>query len=117
MKMIVTYGDVLLDESSNLHRLVSLDPGDPLLHQVATLHVQEQHPVLGLHLPGGDDLGEGVVEDGLVGDQVQEVDTVLVQSQDVLATLHRVAVPPHLKHGHIYIFDTFKRHKMGKISK
>ena len=96
MKMIITYGDVLLDESSNLHRLVSLDPGDPLLHQVATLHVQEQHPVLGLHLPGGDDLGEGVVEDGLVGDQVQKVDTVFVESQDMLTTLHWITVSSHL---------------------
>ena len=30
------------------------------------------------YLSSGDDLSEGVVEDGLVGDQVQEVDTVHV---------------------------------------
>ena len=97
---LCTYGDVLLDEPGDLHGLVSLYPGDALLHEVAALHVQVEHPVLGLHLARGDDLGEGVVEDGLVGDQVQEVDSVLVQSQDVLAPFHRVAVSPHLKHGH-----------------
>ena len=72
-------GDVLLDQPCNLHRLVCLDsvegimimlarttikmviytqnckmekssPADPLLHQVATLHVQVEHSILSLHL-------------------------------------------------------------------
>ena len=76
----ITNCDVLLDESCNLHGLISLNPGYSLLHEVATLHVQVEHAILGLHLAGGDDLSEGVVQDGLVGDQVQEVDTVLVES-------------------------------------
>ena len=93
---LCTYGDVLLDEPGDLHGLVSLYPGDALLHEVAALHVQVEHPVLGLHLAGGDDLGEGVVEDCLVGDQVQEVDAVHVQRQDVLAPLHGVVITSHL---------------------
>ena len=51
----------------------------------------------GPHLSGGDDLCEGVMEDGLVGDQVQEVDTVHVQRQDVLTALQRIIVSPHLR--------------------
>ena len=41
----------------------------------------------GPDLSGGDDLGEGVVEDGLMSDQVQEVDTVHIERQDVLTAL------------------------------
>ena len=51
----------------------------------------------GPDLSGGDDLCEGVVEDGLVGDQVQEVDAVHVEGQDVLAALQWIIVPPHRK--------------------
>ena len=51
----------------------------------------------GPDLSGGDDLGEGVVEDGLVGDQVKEVDAVHVERQDVLAALQRVIIPSHCK--------------------
>ena len=72
-------GDVLLDQPCNLHCLVCLDsvegimimlarttttiknqnqnckmekssPADPLLHQVAALHVQIEHSILSLHL-------------------------------------------------------------------
>ena len=46
----ITNCDVLLDKSGNLDRLVCLDPADPLLHQVATLHVQVQHSIIRLHL-------------------------------------------------------------------
>ena len=45
-----------------------------------------------LHLPGGDDFCEGVVQDGLVGDEVEEVDPVLVEGQDVLVGV--VGRPP-----------------------
>ena len=76
--------------------MVRLDPADALLHQVAALHVEVEDAVLSLHLPGGDDLGEGVVEDCLVGDEVQEVDAVHVQRQDVLAPLHGVVITSHL---------------------
>ena len=41
----------------------------------------------GPDLSGGDDLCEGVVEDGLMSDQVQEVDTVHIERQDVLTAL------------------------------
>ena len=57
----------------------------------------------GPDLSGGDDLGEGVVEDGLVGDQVQEVDTVHVERQDVLTALQRVIITPHLQRGNMVI--------------
>ena len=46
----ITNCDVLLDKSGNLDCLVGLDPADPLLHQVATLHVQVQHSIIRLHL-------------------------------------------------------------------
>ena len=92
-----TYGDVLLDEPGDLHGLVSLDPGDALLHEVAALHVEVEDSVLGLHLAGGDDLGEGVVEDGLVGDQVEEVNSVFVESEDVFTALHGIAVSADLR--------------------
>ena len=72
--------------------MVRLDPADALLHQVPALHVEVEDAVLSLHLPGGDDLGEGVVEDGLVGDEVEEVDPVLVEGQDVLVGV--VGRPP-----------------------
>ena len=44
-------GDVLADEARDLVGLLGLDARDALLHQVAALHVQEQRPVLRLHLP------------------------------------------------------------------
>ena len=56
------------------------------------------------HLSCGDDLGEGVVEDGLVGDQVQEVDTVHVERQDVLTALQGIIVTPNL--GRESIFES-----------
>ena len=50
----------------------------------------------GSDLSGGDDLCEGVVEDGLVSDQVEEVDAVHVEGQDVLTALQRIIITPHL---------------------
>ena len=77
--------------------MVRLDPADALLHQVPALHVQVEHAVLSLHLPGGDDLGEGVVEDGLVGDEVEEVNSVFVECEDVFTALHGIAVSADLR--------------------
>ena len=57
-------GDVLPDESRDLVGLLRLDPCDPLLHQIAALHVQEQRAVLGLNLASGDHLEEGELEEG-----------------------------------------------------
>ena len=94
---MLTYSNVLLDKPGNLYGLVRLYPGDPLLHQVAALHVKVEYPVLGLHLSRGDDLSEGVVQDCLVGDQVQEVNSMLVQCKNVLTSLNRVAVTTNLK--------------------
>ena len=44
------------------------------------------------YLSCGDDLREGIVENGLVGDKVEEVNSVLVQSKNMLASLARVTV-------------------------
>ena len=77
--------------------MVRLDPADALLHQVPALHVQVKHAVLSLHLPGGYDLSEGVVEDGLVGDEVEEVNSVFVECEDVFTALHGVAVSADLR--------------------
>ena len=77
--------------------MVCLDPADALLHQVPALHVEVEDAVLSLHLPGGDDLGEGVVEDGLVGDEVEEVNSVFVECEDVFTALHGVAVSADLR--------------------
>ena len=52
-------GDVLADEARDLVGLLGLDARDALLHQVAALHVQEQRPVLRLHLPRRYHLKEG----------------------------------------------------------
>ena len=52
---------VLPDEARDLVRLVGLQPRDPLLHQVAALHVEEQGAVFRLDLARGDHLREGVV--------------------------------------------------------
>ena len=51
------------------------------------------HPSIEYHLNFY--LSKRVVQDGLVRDQVQEVDAVLIEGEDVLAALHRVSVPPH----------------------
>ena len=48
------------------------------------------------YLSSGDDLSEGVVEDGLVCDQIKEVDTMHIERQDVLTALQRVIISPHL---------------------
>ena len=98
--LFLTYGDILLDQPCNLHGLVCLYPGYSLLHQVPALHVQVEHPVLGLHLAGGDDLCEGVVQDGLVGDQVQEVHPMLVECKNVLTSFYWITVTTHLKSVH-----------------
>ena len=56
----------------------------------------------GPDLSGGDDLCEGVVEDGLVCDQIQEVDTMHVERQDVLTALQGVIITPHLRREHYH---------------
>ena len=55
-------GDVLFNQSRNFIGLLGLDSGDPLLHQVATLHVQEQGTVVRLHFARRDDFSEWVME-------------------------------------------------------
>ena len=52
---------------SSISHLISLYPCDPLLHEISTLHVKEQGAVLNLDFSCGDDFGEGVVDQCLVG--------------------------------------------------
>lgn len=63
---LLLHADVLADEARDLVRLLRLQPRDALLHQVATLHVQEQHAVLRLHLASRDDLAERIVDQRLL---------------------------------------------------
>lgn len=58
--------DVLPDQTGDLVGLLRLQSGDALLHQIAALHVEIERALLGLHLPGGDHLGVGIVIQGLL---------------------------------------------------
>ena len=89
--------DVLLDESSNFVGLFSLDPGDPLLHQVATLHVQKQSAIISLNFSSGDYFGEWVMKESFMGDQIKKTDSILVECQDMLRSFTRIALTAYLK--------------------
>ena len=89
--------DVLLDKSSNFVGLFSLDPGDPLLHQVATLHVQKQSAIISLNFSSGDNLGEWVMKESFMGDQIKKTDSILVECQDMLRSFTRIALTAYLK--------------------
>lgn len=110
--------DVLPDEPRYLVRLIRLDPGDPLLHQIAALHVQKEQPIFGLHFPRRYHLFIRVVINSFlkskrqsnplsielinhyVSDNVQKVHSIPVERHNVLATVHHIAtvsigVPDH----------------------
>lgn len=53
--------DVLSDQTGDFVRLLRLESGDTLLHQIAALHVEVERALLGLDLPGGDHLGVGIM--------------------------------------------------------
>ena len=89
--------DVLLDESSNFVGLFSLDPGDPLLHQVATLHVQKQSAIISLNFSSGDYFGEWVMKESFMGDQIKKTDSILIECQDMLRSFTRIALTAYLK--------------------
>lgn len=55
------HSDVLSDQAGDFVRLLRLQPGDTLLHQIAALHVEVERALLGFDLPGGDHLGVGVM--------------------------------------------------------
>ena len=97
-EILITYCNILLDQASYLYCLIRLDPWDPLLHQVSALHVEVEHSVLRLHLPCRDDFGERVVQDGLVGDQIKEVNPMLIQCKNVLTSFNGVGVTTNLKY-------------------
>ena len=89
-------GDVLFYQSRNFIGLLGLDSGDPLLHQVATLHVQEEGTIVRLHFPRRNDLSEGVMKQRFMSDQVKKADSVFVQSKDVFRSFPGIAFTTYL---------------------
>ena len=69
----------LSNQSSNFIGLFSLDPGDPLLHQISTFHVQKQSSIISLNFASRDDLGKWIMEESFMGDQIKKTDSVLVE--------------------------------------
>ncbi|KAF4520560.1 hypothetical protein B566_EDAN011114 [Ephemera danica] len=86
--LALLHGDVLPDEARDLMRLVGLEARDTLLHQVATLHVQEQDAILRLHLACGDHLGERVVHQRLLQIQFGNM-TEHILNKDLSLGVHR----------------------------
>lgn len=89
--------NVLLDKSSNFIGLFSLDPGDPLLHQISTFHVQKQSPIISLNFAGRNDLSKWIMEESFMGDQIKKTDSVLVECEDMLRSFTRIALAAYLK--------------------
>ena len=55
--------NVLSNESGNFVRLIGLDSGDLLHHQIAAFHVEIQCSILGADFSGWDHLGERMAPD------------------------------------------------------